>query len=180
MRKAGRDQVDSHCFIEQVFCSPASGRCRMLHPHSRGAIRFARCIWAFSFQPVLPSVWRLCSALEESNLGQAINAVTETRLGLCLFSTLFLERFGFYALWRTVVELLLCSGSYSSSAHPKVNATIRQLSRVATMARFFPLLPPRSASFRPQRLRSSPHRTTQNVLRLLAPEASQIGIGLLC
>jgi len=32
--------------------------------------------WAFSVQPVLPSVWRPGSALEESNLGQATSAST--------------------------------------------------------------------------------------------------------
>ena len=37
--------------------------------------------WAFSFQPVLLSDWRpVVLLLTESNLGQAINAVTGTRL----------------------------------------------------------------------------------------------------
>jgi hypothetical protein len=51
-------------------------------------------------------------------VGQAINAVTGTRLWLLSF--LFLERFWgcfcllFYAAAATVVWLLLCSGSYSS------------------------------------------------------------------
>ena len=49
------------------------------------------------------------SALAEWNLGQAINAVTETRLGPLPF--LFLERFCFYAAAATVVRLLLCNGS---------------------------------------------------------------------
>src|SRR5690348_14419183 len=57
--------------------------------------------WAFSVQPVLPSVWRPCgSTLGEWNLGQAINAVTGTRLWLLSF--LFLERFCFYAAAATV------------------------------------------------------------------------------
>jgi hypothetical protein len=37
--------------------------------------------WAFSVQPVLPSVWRpVVLLLQKWNLGQAIDAVTETRL----------------------------------------------------------------------------------------------------
>ena len=52
------------------------------------------------------------SALGEWNLGQAINAVTGTRLWAFVFS--FLERFCFYAAAATVVGLLLCNGSYTS------------------------------------------------------------------
>ena len=48
--------------------------------------------WAFSLQPVLPSVWRPVVLLFSSGtLGQAINAVTGTRLWALSF--LFLERF---------------------------------------------------------------------------------------
>jgi hypothetical protein len=60
------------------------------HSHSRGAIGSLGAVWAFSVQPVLPSVWRpLALCFEKKNLGQAINAVTRTRL----LSLLFLERF---------------------------------------------------------------------------------------
>ena len=52
------------------------------------------------------------SALAESNLGQAINAVTGTRLWAFVFS--LLERFCFYAAAATVVGLLLCNGLYTS------------------------------------------------------------------
>ena len=41
--------------------------------------------WAFSFQPVLPSDWRPVVSLKEWNVGQAINAVTGTRLWLFVF-----------------------------------------------------------------------------------------------
>src|SRR5206468_3460478 len=40
------------------------------------------------------------------------------------------------------------------SAHPQVMQQHRQLLAVATIARLLPLLPPRSASFKPQRRRS--------------------------
>jgi len=58
------------------------------------------------------------SALGEWNPGQAINAVTGTRLGLLSFSSwngfgLFLL-FCFYAAAATVARLLLCNGAYTS------------------------------------------------------------------
>jgi hypothetical protein len=44
--------------------------------------------WAFSVQPVLLSVWRPVILLSrELNLGQAINAVTGTRLWASSFSS---------------------------------------------------------------------------------------------
>jgi hypothetical protein len=58
------------------------------------------------------------SALSEWNLGQAIDAVTGTRLWAVSF--LFLERFLFcfclslYAAFAAVARLLLCNGSYAS------------------------------------------------------------------
>jgi hypothetical protein len=58
------------------------------------------------------------SALEEWNPGQAINAVTGTRLWL--WSVLSRNDFDsvlpfcFYAAVATVVRLLLCNGSYTS------------------------------------------------------------------
>jgi hypothetical protein len=112
--KAGGRQVDSCLFLLGTFSSPPSGHCR--HASIRTLEeRFVSlgAHWAFSVQPVLPSVWRPCgSTLGEWNLGQAINAVTGTRLWLLSF--LFLERFCFYAAAATVVGLLLCNGSYTS------------------------------------------------------------------
>ena len=59
------------------------------------------------------------SALSEWNLGQAIDAVTGTRLWAFVFSlpwndfdSVFV--FLFYAAAATVVRLLLCNGSYTS------------------------------------------------------------------
>jgi hypothetical protein len=58
--------------------------------HSLGAC------WAFSVQPVLPSDYRpAVPFFEEWNLGQALDAVTGTRLGLFVFS-LPGERFCFF------------------------------------------------------------------------------------
>ena len=58
------------------------------------------------------------SAFSELNLGQAINAVTETRLWAFVFSlpgTVLTWFYLFvYAAAATVVRLLLCNGSYAS------------------------------------------------------------------
>src|SRR6201981_2743666 len=98
------------------------------------------------------------SALGESNLGQAINAVTGTRLWAFVFSLpgTILSLFCLFVLrgccdggWLAIVQRFV-----HLSAHPQMMQQHCQLSRVATIARFFPFLPPRSASFRPQRLRS--------------------------
>src|SRR5579862_1697782 len=75
-------------FREATFVLPPSGRCRhaSIRTLEERFVSLGAC-WAFSFQPVLPSVWRPCgSALAESNLGQAINAVTGTRLWAFDFS----------------------------------------------------------------------------------------------
>jgi hypothetical protein len=81
--KAGRSQVDSSlASLNKVFCSPAEWPLSpCFHPHSRGAIHFARCMLgvlvtagaAICLAPLVP-------LFSESNLGQAINAVTGTRL----------------------------------------------------------------------------------------------------
>ena len=69
------------------FCSPAEWPLSpCFHPHSRGAIGFARCMLgvlvsagaAICLAPLVP-------LFSESNLGQAINAVTETRLEAFVF-----------------------------------------------------------------------------------------------
>ena len=73
--------------------------------------------WAFSFQPVLLSVWRSVVLLSESgNLGQAINAVTGTRLWAFVFSlpgtVSFLGGRG-HGPWAAVVQRFV-----HFSAHP--------------------------------------------------------------
>src|SRR5947209_16337143 len=58
------------------------------HPHSRGAIRFARCMLGVLVSAGAAICLAPCgSALGEWNPGQAINAVTGTRLWLLSFSS---------------------------------------------------------------------------------------------
>ena len=75
-------------FRETTFLLPPSGRCRhaSIRTLEERFISLGAC-WAFSFQPVLPSDWRPVVRLFPSRtLGQAINAVTETRLWAFDFS----------------------------------------------------------------------------------------------
>ncbi len=59
------------------------------HPHSQGAIRIARCMLGVLVSAGAAICLAPCgSALSESNLGQAINAVTGTRLWAFVFSFL--------------------------------------------------------------------------------------------
>jgi hypothetical protein len=92
--KAGRSQVGSFVFLlDKVFLFPPSGHCR--HASIRTLeerFHFARCmlgVLVSAGAAICLSPWS--SALSEWNLGQAINAVTGTRLWLLSF--LFLERF---------------------------------------------------------------------------------------
>ena len=112
--KAGRSQVDScRACLNTIFSPTEWPLSPRFHPHSRGAIVFARCMLGVLGSAGAAICLAPCgSALAEWNLGQAINAVTGTRLGLLSF--LFLERFCFYATAATVVGLLLCNGSYTS------------------------------------------------------------------
>ena len=74
-----------------------------------GRSRFSRCCY------LIGALW-FCSS--ESNLGQAINAVTGTRLWALVFSLPGTVLIWFclfvYAAAATVVRLLLCNGSYTS------------------------------------------------------------------
>ena len=91
--KAGRSQVDSCLFLLGTFSSPrrvatvamlpsALSRSDSFRSVHVGRSRFSRCC----------HLWAPCgSALGEWNLGQAINAVTGTRLWAFVFS--LLERF---------------------------------------------------------------------------------------
>ena len=114
--KAGRSQVDFFAGWN-IVSLPPSGHCRhaSIRTLKERFISLGAC-WAFSVQPVLPSVWRPVGSLKW-NVGQAINAVTGTRLWA--FSFLWNDfDFGFavwlYAAAATVVWLLLCNGSYTS------------------------------------------------------------------
>jgi hypothetical protein len=78
--------VDSCLLVGHVFSSRRVATVAMLpsalcvSDHSLGAC------WAFSVQPVLPSDYRpAVPFFEEWNLGQALDAVTGTRLGLLSF-----------------------------------------------------------------------------------------------
>jgi len=86
--KAGRSQVDSALASLNKVCSPAERPLSpCFHPHSRGAIRFARCMLGVLGSAGTAICLAPCgSAFGESNLGQAINAVTGTRLWAFVFS----------------------------------------------------------------------------------------------
>jgi hypothetical protein len=57
--KAGRSQVvSSLASLHKVLFSRRVAAVAMLHPHSRERLVSLGACWAFSFQPVLPSVWR--------------------------------------------------------------------------------------------------------------------------
>src|ERR1700674_5803688 len=89
--KAGRSQVDSSlASLNKVFCSPAEWPLSpCFHPHSRGAIRFARCMLGVLGSAGAAICLAPCgSAFSEQNLCQAINAVTGTRLWALVFSFL--------------------------------------------------------------------------------------------
>src|ERR1700688_840243 len=103
-----------HGFIEQGFLLPPSGHCR--HASIRTLEeRFVSlgAYWAFSVQPVLPSVWHPVVLLFQSRTW-ARRLTQSPELGFGLLSFLFLERFCFYAAAATVVGLLLCNGLYTS------------------------------------------------------------------
>jgi hypothetical protein len=86
--KAGRSQVGSFVFsLDKVFLPP-SRHCR--HPSIRTLRERSVSLgasWVFSFQPVLPPDYRPLFCLT-TELGQAFNAVTGTRLWAFAFSFL--------------------------------------------------------------------------------------------
>ena len=86
--KAGRSQVDSSLAWLDIVCfSRRVDHCRhaSIRTLEERFISLGAC-WAFSFQPVLPSDWRPVVRLFPSRtLGQAINAVTGTRLWAFVF-----------------------------------------------------------------------------------------------
>jgi len=113
--KAGRSQVDSSlASLSQVLFSRRVAAVAMLPSALSRSDSFSLgASWAFSVQPVLPSVWRPVVLLFESRTW-ARRLTQSPELGFGLLSFLFLERFSFYAAAATVVGLLLCSGSYTS------------------------------------------------------------------
>jgi hypothetical protein len=119
--KAGRSQVDpSLPLLNKLLISRRVATVAMLPSAlSRSDFISPGACWAFSFQPVLPSVCRPVVRLFEWKQGQAINAITGTRPWVFVFSlfgtvSIFVLSFVFYAAAATVVRLLWCNGSYAS------------------------------------------------------------------
>src|SRR5215469_11579616 len=85
--KASRSQVSSCAFfLFKVFLLPSWPLSPCFHSHSRGATRFARCRLGVLGSAGAALCLAPCgSAVREWNLGQAINAVTGTRLWLLSF-----------------------------------------------------------------------------------------------
>src|SRR5580692_6520578 len=82
-------------FIEQGFRLPPSDRCRhaSIRTLEERFVSLGAC-WAFSVQPVLPSVWRPVVLLLQSRTW-ARRLTQSPELGFGLLSFLFLERFCF-------------------------------------------------------------------------------------
>src|ERR1700722_1343110 len=110
------------------------------------------------------------SALSEWNLGQAINAVTGTRL--LAFAFPFEECFWFYAAAGNALCLLLCNGSYTSPLTHKRWSNTASFLAVATMARFFRFCRRARPTSAPNAADRSPHQTVPECVALLAPATS--------
>jgi hypothetical protein len=119
--KAGRSQVSSlFIWFDKVFLLPSS-HCRhaSIRTLEERFVSLGAC-WASSIQPVLPSDWRPVVSRKEWNVGQAIDAVTGTRLlsFVCFTSwNDFDFVFAFLLLYAAAaagIRLLLCRGSYTS------------------------------------------------------------------
>src|SRR5215472_10422597 len=113
-----------------------------------GRSRFSRCCHLFGDLSFHSRVERGPRRLTQS---------PELGFGLLSFSSWNVFDFGFafsYAVAATVIRLLLCNGTYTSPLTQRCCSNTASFLAVATMARFFAFLPPRSASFSPQRLRS--------------------------
>ena len=115
------------CFRWTRFFSGRVSRCR--HPSIRTLVSDLGSLgasWAFSFQPVLPPDYRPALPSFRWRLGQAIDAVTGTRLWALAFP--FLGRFGLccrrHRALLAVVQRFVCF-----SAHPQVMQQHRELSR---------------------------------------------------
>jgi hypothetical protein len=159
MRRPVGVKLILHWLRETTFVLPPSGRCR--HASIRTLEeRFGSlgACWAFSVQPVLASVWRpVVLLLPSGTWARRLTQSPELGFGLNLFSS--------WNVFDFVLRFVLrgCCHCRSAAvvqrvvhfaAHPQVMQQHASFLAVPTMARFFPFLPPRSASFRPQRLRS--------------------------
>src|SRR5579863_9591165 len=102
--------------VEKRFLPPSS-RCRPASIRTlEERIGSLGACWAFSIQPVLPSVWRPLVALKSGTWPRPLTQSPELGFGFCLFSSWkdFGFAFLFYAAAATVSRLLLCNGSYTS------------------------------------------------------------------
>jgi hypothetical protein len=93
--KAGRSQVDSSLasLNKLLFLPRRVDHCRhaSIRTLEERFVSLGAC-WAFSVQPVLPSVWRPVVLLSQS--GTWARPLTQSpELGFGLFDFLFLERF---------------------------------------------------------------------------------------
>ena len=117
--KAGRSQVNSFVFLLDKVFLPPSRRCRhaSIRTLEERFISLGAC-WAFSVQPVLPSVWRPGVLLLESRpWARPLTQSPELGFGFVfsLPGTVLIFVFAlFYAAAATVVRRLLCNGSYTS------------------------------------------------------------------
>src|SRR5580700_9420679 len=148
------------------------------HPHSQGAIAFARCTLGVLVSAGAAICLAPCgSALAEWNLGQALDAVTGTRLWLLSFPSwngfVFL-RGCCYCRFPAVVQRFV-----HISAHPQVMQQHGQLSRGGHDGSLLAV----SAATRGQLQAPAPQiavhtEWSQNVLRSLHQQRAQIRIAL--
>src|SRR6476646_4187292 len=107
-RPVGVKGIMDSCCLRSFFFVARSPLSPCFHPHSRGAIRFARCMLGVlvSAGAAICLVRPVVRLFLEWNTGQAINAVTGTRLWAFVFSlpgTIFdfVLRFNVYATAAT-------------------------------------------------------------------------------
>ena len=178
--KAGRSQVDSFVALLNKVFSPAEWPLSpCFHPHSRGAIRFARCMLGVLGSAGAAICLAPCgSALGEWNLGQAINAVTGTRLWAFVFSlpgTVLFLRGCRYCRSAAVVQRFV-----HFSAHPQVMQQHRQLSRGRHDGSLLSVSPATLGQLQAPAPEITVHtERSQNVLRSLHQQRPQIRIAFL-
>src|SRR5436305_6853305 len=119
--KAGRSQVSSFFILLDKGFSRAEWTTVAMLPSalSRSDSFPLGACWAFSVQPVLPSVWRpVVLLLQSGTWARPLTQSPELGFGLCLFSSWngFDSCFAvlFYAAAATITRLPLCNGSYTS------------------------------------------------------------------
>src|SRR5712671_2827774 len=129
--------------------------------------------WVFSFQPVLPPDYRPLFCLT-TEVGQAINAVTGTRL----WALLFLSKNVLTLCRRRHRSLVaIAQGFVDFSAHPQTMQQDRQLSRRSNHGSLLSVLPAALGQFQPPPSQIAVRsKRTQNVVRPLHQQRSQIPI----